>query len=431
MKLVWHMPTLRRTTCGLSIRAIELARRLRKAGHVITFVVDRDKTDISQDHIDGMPLRRIAVAKQRPVHWSLQSRIRAAAATAIARQITFERDLEHDLLISCQPEVVAACARAPDHQPLLYVCGGTTLLHEEAERMEQKALSVVRQMPYLLDRRLKRRQEISAFAAADAVVFDSHHTREAVIAAYGVDAGRCWTVHGGVDSERFRPPTEDERQVARQRLGISANGIALVWTGRLSPEKNLELLLNALPECRAPVERVLVVGDGPAREELPALARRVGLRVVEGDGSVPFGDGPGPVVQFTGEQSDVRPFLRAADVFVFPSRGESFGGAMIEAMACGLTCVALRPDGRLVRNAASEIVEHSRTGLLVNEPSPRALAESLDLLAFDDEQRRRMGQAGRRRACEHFTWDSGAKRLGDLISKLVRVPVHSDIQVEG
>jgi D-inositol-3-phosphate glycosyltransferase len=91
----------------------------------------------------------------------------------------------------------------------------------------------------------------------------------------------------------------------------------------------------------------------------------------------------------------------------------------------------LRPNGRVVRSAGSEIIEHSRTGLLVAEPSPRAFAESLDLLGHDDDQRRWMGQAGRRRACEHFTWDSGAKRLADLISKLVRVPVHSDIQVEG
>ena len=137
-----------------------------------------------------------------------------------------------------------------------------------------------------------------------------------------------------------------------------------------------------------------------------------------------------PVVRFTGEQVDVRPFLHAADIFAFPSRGESFGVSLVEAMACGLPCVALRPDNSGIRSASDEIIEHGRTGLLVDEPSPRAFAATLDLLALDGEGRRRCGEAGWARACEHFTWTAGARRLADLISKLVPVPAPSDIQSE-
>ncbi len=104
MKIVWHMPTLRRRACGLSRRALALAARLVEHGHAVTFMVDRDKTDISGDRVDGMPLRRVSVAKRRPAHWCLQARTRSPAAASVVGQI----GSSHDLLISCQPEVVSA-----------------------------------------------------------------------------------------------------------------------------------------------------------------------------------------------------------------------------------------------------------------------------------------------------------------------------------
>jgi glycosyltransferase involved in cell wall biosynthesis len=129
-----------------------------------------------------------------------------------------------------------------------------------------------------------------------------------------------------------------------------------------------------------------------------------------------------------GEVADVRPFLRAADIFAFPSRGESFGGALVEAMSCGLACVGLRSDGRGVSTANSEIIEHGRCGLLVDRPEPAAFAAALDDLARDGGRRGLFGEAGRRRACERFTWAAGGRRLNEIISKLVGGAVRSDIQ---
>jgi len=124
------------------------------------------------------------------------------------------------------------------------------------------------------------------------------------------------------------------------------------------------------------------------------------------------------VVSFVGIQIDVRPFLHAADAFVFPSRGESFGGALVEAMASGLACVALCPDGETIRNANFEIIEHVTTGLLVDRAEPAALAAALDRLLADRELRTALGQAARRRAASAFTWSVAARQLNDLVCEL-------------
>ena len=435
MRILWHMPTLRRRGCGLSIRAIELAKRLHIHGHLITFVVEQDKTDIADAEIEGMPLIRTVVPKRRPLHWCLQARSRREAARWLVQHVLAGHGPAHDLMISCQPEVVAAYTDQPERRPVVYVCVGTTLLHDAAEQAAQRALPVARRLPFALDRRLKHVNEAAAFTTADAMVFDSNQTRELVIAAYGAAPGRSHTIYGGVDENHFRPPTPAERRAARETLGISENGYVVVWTGRLSPEKNLELLLRAVACCRTRPERVVLVGDGPLKTELVQLAvsERLGGSLMPDAGA---GDGPalrgsrGSVVEFVGDQADVRPFLHAADVFAFPSRGESFGGAMVEAMACGLACVALRPDGRGVRTANAEIIEHQQSGLLAAEPTPQAFAAGIELLGVDADLRRRLGRAAQARAREHFTWAVAARKLGDLISKLVPVPPHSDIQLE-
>lgn len=401
MKILWHMPTLRRAMCGLSIRAVELARRLQGLGHTVSFVVDREKTDVVTGNCQGMPVRRLSVRKGHVLHWSLQAVARRRAAKCIVRQL----GSGHDLMVSCQPEVVAAYATLRAREPLVYVCGGTTLLHDMADRARQATLPAIRRLPFVIDRGLKRHNESRAFARADLVIVDSLHTRDLVAHTHGVDRARLHAVHGGFDETYFQPADAETRRQSRRRLGVRPDAVVVVWTGRLSPEKNLELLLESVPHCERLPDRVVLVGDGPARPTLERLVGSLGL---------------GRIVQFAGAQDDVRPFLHAADVFAFPSRGESFGGALVEAMACGLACVALRSDGGLVQNANGEIIEHGRCGLLVDGCGPEAFASALDQVTGDADRRHRLGEAARRRACGSFTWAAGASRLNALISRLIR-----------
>lgn len=400
MKIAWHMPTLHESACGLSIRALEMAARLCRRDAAVTFFVDQSKTDVAGGAVRGMELRRLEVPRDRPAHWCLQAIARTGAARRIARRI----GLRWDLVISCQPEVVSEYAALADRPPVLFVCGSTTLHHDGADRLRQAALSTVRRSSFWIDRRLKRRNERRAFRRADAVVFDSVQTRELAIAAYGLQSERCHTIHGGVDASVFSPPTMEQRRAARRGLGIGEDEAVVVWTGRTSPEKNLELLIDAAVRCRRRPDRLLLVGDGPSRAGLERRAVERGFA---------------SSVRFAGRQADVRPFLHAGDVFAFPSRSESFGGSLVEALACGLPAVVLRPDGDAVVNASIEIVADGGCGLLVDSSEPGAFAEAMDSLLTDDGLRRRLGQAGRDWVKRRFTWEQAAGRLHELICEMI------------
>lgn len=400
MKIAWHMPRLRRTCCGLSIRALRLADGLRQHGHEITFFVAREKTESQGDSIEGFALRRIGAPSQRPMHWSLQSQARRRSAAMMASQI----DIDHDLMISCQPEFVDAYRRRHCDRPLVFICGGTTLLHDEADRQRARIQSRSGQAFAAVDRMLKHRNEKAGFRRADAVVFDSDATRKLAIREYALEAEKCHTIHGGVHADDFSPPSESDRKAARRQLELADAARIVVWTGRLSPEKNLGLLLQALRLCQTKPDLVLIVGDGPSRDELLSLRDRLGLA---------------SYVAFSGERADVRPFLHAADLFVFPSRGESFGGALVEAMACGLACIALRPDGAAIRTASLEIIEHDKSGWLVEGSDAPALAHAIDRLMADHGKRVLLGQAAQRRAESRFSWRHAATKLNELLFEIV------------
>lgn len=400
MKIAWHMPTLRRACCGLSTRALRLADGLRQHGHEVAFWVDARKTDVSADSFNGFRVQPLTAKRSWTPHWSLQALSRRRAAAALVPQFC----ADHDVALTCQPEFATVYISRTRRAPLVFVCGGSTLLHDGADRARSAAVSWPHRQLYALDRLLKHASERAAFAHADAVVFDSDATRLRVAHDYGLCPSRFHTIHGGVDPGEFQPPSRHERENARRKLNIGDDEFVIIWTGRLSPEKNIDLLLRAQACGRRRPHRVLIVGDGPAREELEILSHHLGLS---------------SSVSFLGAQTDVRPFLRAGDTYVFPSRGESFGGALVEAMACGLPCIALRPNGEDIRNASLEIIDHEKSGLLVDQDDPAALASAIECLLVDCNLRTAIGQAARRRAEASFTWPAAATQLEQLLTTIV------------
>ena len=309
----------------------------------------------------------------------------------------------YDLFISCQPEAISAHAALRPGRPTVFVCGGTTLLHDGADRADQDGEGAFASLSFSVDRWLKHRNERRAFAAADAVVFDSNNTRSRVIEAYGTGPEKCHTIHGGVDAAAFAPPGAGERSAARAALGVGSKAFVVAWTGRLSPEKNLPLLLSAVAQTSPLPDCVLLVGDGPERTKLASMVERAALS---------------KVVRFAGAQTDVRPYLHAADVFAFPSRGESFGGSLAEAMACGLACIAVRPDGDEIRNASLEALDEAQCGILVGS-TPQELADAIQRLRADGSLRANLGARARRRVETHFNWDRGAIALERLLTRLL------------
>ncbi len=181
-------------------------------------------------------------------------------------------------------------------------------------------------------------------------------------------------VSNGVDTHLFRPaPRVSSKDV-----------VTILHVGRLSYEKNVDLLLRAFARVAGqhPAARLTIVGDGPDREALTHLAGELGL---------------GERVCFTGfvPHEQLPALYQAADLFATGSTIETQGLVVLEAAACGLPVVGV---GAL---AMPEAVHHTVNGFLAPAGNEAALAQHLARLVADAGLRRRMGAASRRLAEQH------------------------------
>ncbi|HUW84753.1 MAG TPA: glycosyltransferase family 4 protein [Phycisphaerae bacterium] len=180
-----------------------------------------------------------------------------------------------------------------------------------------------------------------------------------------------------------------------QAAGGNGGVRELAFLGRLSHEKGLDVLLRALallPE-RLPFH-LTVAGDGPLRHELGELASELGL-----NGRVTW-------LGFCEHITDV---LHRADVCVVPSRTESFGLAVVEAMAAGVACVASCTGG------IKEMITNGVDGLLVAPDDPQALAERLEALLVDGQMRKALGRAARDTALARYSQRRMIRQTLDLL----------------
>jgi spore coat protein SA len=247
-----------------------------------------------------------------------------------------------------------------------------------------------------------------SLAAADRVLVNSDWLRRTVAKMAPEAAGKLRVVHLGVDLERFRPPWDAGCDERRRRLRAArgwTDRTVVLFTGRLIPRKGVHHLLAILPKLAGahPDVLLVIVGSpfyGSHRET--AYSRRL-KRMARGmKRHVTFV----PYVPYT----KVPDWFLAADIAVVPSKpGEAFGLVNVEAMASGLPVVASRVGGIV------EVVEDGVTGYLVDPSNMEAeLLDRIGGLARDPELRRRMGEAGRRRVEEKFTWDRTAETWMEL-----------------
>jgi glycosyltransferase involved in cell wall biosynthesis/uncharacterized membrane protein len=201
-----------------------------------------------------------------------------------------------------------------------------------------------------------------------AVICVSHASRKQGIAARACSAGRTVVIHNAVDTTSFLP--------ARRR----GRPPRIVSVARFAFPKDFASLVSALALVTADV-RATFVGEGPALSEIATIIEMQGL---EGK------------VELLGARGDVRELLASSDVFVLSSRSEGHPVSLLEAMAAGLPVVATDVGG------VAESVVHGQTGLLVPAGDVTALAAALERLVDDEQLRRRLGTAGRVRACELF-----------------------------
>lgn len=252
--------------------------------------------------------------------------------------------------------------------------------------------------------------EREALEQADAVIAVSEGSRQDVLDHFRVDPSRIHVVHNGIDVVAFAP---DPGRDMLARHGIDGNQPYVLFVGRITRQKGIMTLVNAIPHLDARIAVVMAAGQA----DTPDLAAEFETGVAKARAAAPT-----RAIHWIPEMLDrrsLRQLYTNAAVFACPSVYEPFGITNLEAMACGVPVVATRVGG------IPEVVVDGRTGTLVDVPPAssgdggpidgdpavaEALAAAINELVADPARRAAMGEAGRQRAVEQFSWAEVARR---------------------
>ncbi len=205
-----------------------------------------------------------------------------------------------------------------------------------------------------------------------------------------LDFGRVVEIPQGVDVDRFCPADESEKAALREREALPGGKLAL-YTGVLDRRKNVEWLVKTWAEYRTRLGdwRLLLVGPAsrhPSDSHLASTLREF----VRNEGLADW-------ILFRDFTPRIEDYYRAADLFILPSKNEGMPNAMLEAMACGLPCLATRISG------TTDLVTHGKSGMLFEVDNERDFLEVGLSLMRDPGLRREIGLQARARVIEEFS----------------------------
>lgn len=240
-----------------------------------------------------------------------------------------------------------------------------------------------------------------AMARADALAGVSAFVAKSLVDG-GYSERKTHVVLNAIDVSAWCPDLDG--RAVRSELGIPLGAPVIVCVARVYVAKGQSDLIRALAIVRREVgdARLVIVGqdypkDNHHTEELRLLARELGVEAG---------------VHFTGQRSDVAALMAASDICAMPSWEEPFGLVYAEAMAMKRPVVALSDGG------TPEVVEHGKSGFLLDRGDVNRLADHLLTLIRDPGLRLRMGEYGRRKVESHFSPERMARDVGELYEML-------------
>ncbi len=246
--------------------------------------------------------------------------------------------------------------------------------------------------------------ERTAIESAAAVIAVSRGMRADILMTYpNVPPDRVHVIHNGIDAVQYAP---DHGRAALDRYGIEPSQPSVVFVGRVTRQKGLQVLLRAARHLAPRAQLVLCAGQADTPElqaEVSALADH--LRATR-SGVIWI---PAMLAR-----TEVIQILSGATVFVCPSLYEPLGIVNLEAMACGTAVVASAVGG------IPEVVEDGVTGLLVPPDDEAALVQAINMLIEDPARAAEFGARGRTRAVAEFSWDAIAAQTVRLYASLTQ-----------
>lgn len=238
------------------------------------------------------------------------------------------------------------------------------------------------------------------FSRAKKIVTVTKGIKTGLHERYGIPLEKMVVVHNGANTELFKPMDKD---LCRRELNLNKDGKYLLFVGNLVPWQGVDDVIKAIPSIleTIPETELLIVGDGPQRNELEKLARTLGLS---------------EAISFTGFVSydSVPTYMGASEICFAPKKVLGSGYSplkLYEYMACGRPVIASRVEGfQLLEEGA---------GLLFEPGNVEELASKSVELLSDQELMHSMGQRGRKIAEEEYSWKVVAGRVTDVLKGVI------------
>lgn len=227
--------------------------------------------------------------------------------------------------------------------------------------------------------------ERSTFLKASHICTRSDMVRQSIIQDYGIAPEKVTAIGGGVNLPQLP-------NIASRRAATDAPTVLFI--GKELYRKGGDILLEAFAQARqiVPDARLKMLTIGSIPPHLP----ETGIEIISP----------------TWDRQEITSLYNSADVFVLPSRLETWGDVLLEAMSFGLPCIGVTGQ------AMEEIIDHGSSGLLVQAENVAALTDGLVRLLTDVDLRQQMGQQARLQAEKQFTWSDVAERLSRCLRQI-------------
>jgi L-malate glycosyltransferase len=240
---------------------------------------------------------------------------------------------------------------------------------------------------------------IRVLNTADAIVCENNNLK-ALLVSQGLDSKKINLIRNGVNLDIFQPGNSME---ARKKLGLKNDQLILLSIGSLNKNKNHALLINAFSEIvasKSPLH-LYIIGEGEEQNRLKKQIKELELEQKI------------TLIELLDHKS-ISEWMKAADIFILPSRNEGTPNSLLEAMASGLPVIASQVGG------VPELIQESIEGLLFESDSKDDLKEKLNKLIKDNQLQKLLGKNAQKKIATHYgSWENQAEKLLALYKQLL------------
>jgi glycosyltransferase involved in cell wall biosynthesis len=388
---------------GLEIQAYQMAERLHARGQEL-FVLTRhiNPGSAAHDHVGSIEVFRIPPrGVLKGLGWRALGPVLAMEGRVLYWLVRhanrYDLIMVHGIKVLSIPTVLLSMIR---FKTCIIKIDSPYELTEEISTESLRKMRISRSSLPLRAWRAARRLLLQQ---ADCFVAISPEIRDGLI-AHGVSARRIHSIPNGIDTTDFRPASPGERTDRRRALSLPEHQTILMFVGRLCTSKGVMMLARVWEELVRSHDAIhlVLVGSGEHSFDGCEAELRGYLDT----------HGVDQRVSLPGAVTNVSDYLRAADLFVFPSEYEGFGLALVEAMACALPVVTTRVG------IAADVIEDRRTGMLVDIGDAAGFRNAIAWLLDHRDEWRAMGNRARHTVETRYGMDAVAERYLELFAEL-------------